>query len=132
MRALALLLLVPLLAGCGTGGDRERNAAEAVRLEQALEEVPGVREADVEHVLDPSTPGVAQVLLVVEPRTPTRTVERAVLEALWLSRLEPLAGFRLEVQDPDGRYRRGVDPVRFAEVEDELARRYGPRPVPAR
>jgi ribosomal protein S12 methylthiotransferase accessory factor YcaO len=75
---------------------------------------------------------VALVTLVVDPRTPTAAAEQAVLEALWRSRLEPLAGFRLDVQEPDGSYRAGVDPVRFAEIEDELVQRFGPRPVPER
>lgn len=134
MRQLAaLLLLVALLTGCAqSAGDERRNAAEAVRLAEALEAVPGVRDADVAHLVDPSTPGVATVTLVVDPRTATGSVEQAVAEALWRSRLEPLAGFLLEVQEPDGSYRSGIEAVRFAEVGDDLRQRYGPRPVPDR
>lgn len=133
MNRVALLLLAALLAGCAaSAGDQRRNASEAVRVGAALEEVPGVRDAEVVHLLDPSTPGVARVTVVVDPRTPTQAAQEAVLEAVWRSRLEPLAGFRLQVQEPDGSYRSAIDPVRFAELEDELVRRFGPRPVPQR
>lgn len=132
-RLAALLLLLALLAGCTQSAqDERRNAAEAVWLAEALEAVPGVRDADVVHLVDPSTPGVATVMLVVDPQTATSTAEQAVVEALWLSRLEPLAGFLLHVQEPDGSYRSGVEAVRFAEVGDDLRRRYGPQPVPER
>ena len=134
MRRLAtLLLVVALVTGCGQSKeDEQRNAAEAARVAEALEKVPGVREADVLHLVDPSTPGVARVTLVVDPQTPTRTAEQAVVEALWLSRLDPLAGFLLDVQDPDGSYRTGIEDVRFSDLQDDLRRRYGPRPVPDR
>lgn len=132
MKRPGLLLLVALLAGCGTGADDERNAAEAARVGTALEQVAGVLDAEVVHVQDPSTPGVAQVTLVVDPGTPTTAVREAVAEALWLSRMDPLLGFRIEVQEPDGSYRRDAEPLRFAEEGDELQRRFGPRPVPGR
>lgn len=133
---LALLVLAPGLPGCAqlardSDLDR-RNAAEAQRLTDALGRAPGIRSAQVTHVLDASTPGVVQVTLVVEPGRSTADVTQDVVAAVWRSGLEPVAGVRITANDPDGTPRSGIEPVVLASAAPELEQRYGPRPVRGR
>ncbi|MGH8895982.1 MAG: hypothetical protein ACRDZ4_02900 [Egibacteraceae bacterium] len=136
--AVTAVALIMVLAGCSVSGGPQRKAEQQARndaeesiLKDELAKTPGMVRVSVSYSNYITSPGAAQVSLIVTHGTDFEHAADLAVGAIWRSHFDPLHFIRVDVVDDQDRTE-GIE--RGYSIFDDLAEleaKYGPRPVGA-